>query len=47
MKDCLITIRFFWIITVRDWTKTSLTIAVRPLRTLNCFECNISRYFVS
>ena len=25
---------FFWIVTVEDWTKTSVAIAVRPLRHL-------------
>ena len=38
---------YFWILTVEDYPKTNLFIAIRPLRTLNCFECFRSRYFVS
>ena len=32
----------FLILTVQDFTKTSLAIAVCPLGTLNCLECNRS-----
>ena len=34
---------FFRIVTVQDWSKTSLALGVRPLKTLNCFECYRSR----
>ena len=32
----MITIRFFWIVTVQKWTKISLAIVVCPLRKPNC-----------
>ena len=35
IKNGLITFRLFWIVTVQDWTETSLAVAIHPLRTLN------------